>query len=697
MIKDDTRVYDYFDNLTGGVDGDLAPLLLAQNRLSKLVNGTVRGGNVITRPSYASVELTFENETTRARFERFPIQGGKYYWHPTTDGLGVASIGGRIFTMDIRGHVRDVTPATGPNSAQLPLAWMEQAEQYLVIQNGQDPAIILEGYTSRRADPDKTVPPSATPAPEVPTGTVMGYGLNRLVVASKDRTSFKVGDLAGGSTTVLTFSGSTYLNEAPAFGFPRQLGQIVAITFLAQADTAAGIGACLIIGTRGVLAMDLSQPRTDWLNIDISRVVLLEAGGVGASAIVQKNGDLFFRSQQGGIRSLRMARAEMSGWGKTPISREVANYLALDSPSLLKFCQMASFDNRIFCTVVPKVSDGHPNHQGMVVLNLDLISSLAGKVAPCWEGVWTGLTPTVLFTGIFDGEERFLTLCHDDDGVNRLYEIQKEQNLDIGTVRVPSVLQTKALSFESPYNRKELIGGDLWLTDIYGPTDFVVKWRPTGYPEWTEWHRFTVCGDQGGASCSTENCVVLASTPRARSRIILPRPPAACSTDGTNAELAFGYAFEFRIEWEGRARITQFRAHAHRLPEQKLGDCPADESNVCGSVQVCPDDDFTYNLALETIGCADAVVYSAEDLSPPESIDFRPWRNTVVNGVTWIIEGVDGSGGAVPYYKGAITGNKMIGLPDFVTSYHPTMRLLVYCVDPYAEAGSNFVGYSASS
>jgi hypothetical protein len=689
MINDPTRIYDYFDDLTGGVDGDLAPLLLPQTRLAKLINGTVRGGNVGTRPSYNSVQLSFESETTRARFERFPIQGGRYYWHPTTDGLLVSSIGGRIFSMNIYGEVRDLTPESGPNSAQISQTWFEQAEQYLVVQNGQDIPIILEGYTSRRAiqgDPNK----------EVPTGTVMGYGLNRLVVANLTRTAFKVGDINGGSTTVLSFTAAEYLNEAPEFGFPRQLGQIVAITFLSQADTAAGIGACLVIGSRGVLAMDLSQPRTDWLDLDLSRVVLLETGGTGANAIVQANGDLFFRSQQGGIRTLRMARAEQSGWGKTPISREVSNYLGNDSPGLLQFCQMARFDNRIFCTTQPQLTDGHPNHLGMVVLNLDLVSSLSGKIAPSWEGVWTGITPTVLATGIFDSEERMLALCHDNDGINRLYEIRKEESFDIGTTPVPAVLQTKALAFESPYSRKELVAGDVWLTDILGPTEFVVKWRPTGYPEWTEWHRFTVCGDQGGAACSTGDCAVLAQTPRARSRVMFPRPPRSCATDGTNAELAFGYAFEFRIEWTGRAKVSRFRAHAMRLNEDQLNDCPTDGANVCGSVQVCPEDDFAYNLALAAIGCADAVVYSAEDLTPPELVDFRPWKNAVVTGETWVIEGIDSEGESVPYYKGAISGNSMLALPDFVQSYHQTLRLLVYCVDPYAASGSDFVGYSAS-
>lgn len=698
MINDSLRIFDYFDDVTGGVDGELQPLLLPQNRLAKLVNGTVRGGNASTRPGYGAIPLTFENATTQARFERFPIQGAKYYWHPTTDGMQVSSIGGRIFAMNIRGEVRDVTPATGPNSANQPQAWMEQAEQYLVIQDGLSPAIILEGITSRRADPTKTIPSGSgtIAAPEVPTGTVMGYGLNRLVVANATRTAFKVGDIAGGSTTVLTFSNATYLNEAPEFGFPRQLGQIVAITFLAQADTAAGIGACLVVGTRGVLAMDLSQPRDTWLDIDISRVVLLESGGVGASAVVQVNGDVFFRSQQGGIRSLRMARAEQGGWGKTPISREVSNYLQNDSVQLLNFCQMARFDNRLFCTVAPQLSDGHPNHLGMVVMNFDLISSLAGKTSPAWEGVWTGITPTVLTTGIFDNEERLLALCHDQDGINRVYEIKKTESFDIETNPVPTVLQTKALSFESPFNRKELISADLWLTGIYGSTDFVVKWRPLGYPEWTDWHRFTVCEDQGSAACSTGECVVLADTPRARSRIILPRPPKACASDGTNAELTFGYAFEFRIEWEGRARISRFRVHATRLNEQQLNECPAESENVCGSLAVCPDDDFSYNLALETIGCADSVIFNFE-VDAPEQIDLRPWRNTVVNGVTWILEGITEDSEAIPYLKGAVQGNRMLGMPEFVTSYHPTMRLVVYCVDPYAAAGSDFVGYSSSS
>jgi hypothetical protein len=697
MIQDPVRIYEAFDDQTGGVDGQLATLLLAGNRAAKLVNGTVRGGNASTRPSFGAIPLTFESDQTRALFERFPIQGGKYYWHPATDGMLICSIGGRIFAITVFGNVQDITPADGPNSATIPQVWMEQVDQYMVIQNGQDKAIIVEALTSRRADPDKTIIVSSVevPAPEVPTGTVMGFGLNRLVLASVDRTTFKIGDIAGGSTTVLTFSATQYLNEAPEFQMPRQLGRIVAITFLAQADTANGIGSCLVIGERGILAMDLTVPRTDWLDTDISRIVLLDTGGVGSSALTQVNGDLFFRSKQGGIRSLRMARAEMAGWGKTPISREVSNYLDYDTPRLLSYCQMARFDNRLFCTVVPTVADGHPNHLGMLILNFDLVSSLAGKVAPAWEGLWTGITPTVFATGLFDGEERFLTLCHDQDGINRLYEIRKEDTFDIETQPIPSVIHTRAMSFDSPFSRKELIGADIWLTNILGETRVVVKWRPNGYPEWTDWASFTVCAGQG-SGCATGDCQVLALTPRAVQRIILPRPPKSCAADGSNSELAFGYAFEFRIEWEGRATISRFRAHANRLLEQSLNDCPTDTHNNCGSVQVCADDDFTYNLSLEAIGCVDSVVFSSE-ITAPESIDFRPWKNTVVNGATWIIEGIDGSGNSIPYLKGAIGGNRMLGMPDFVTIYHPTVRLVTYCVDPYGEAGNEFIGYSGYS
>ncbi len=344
--------------------------------------------------------------------------------------------------------------------------------------------------------------------------------------------------------------------------------------------------------------------------------------------------------------------------------------------------------------LMPQISDGHPNHLGMVVMNFDLISSLAGKTSPAWEGVWTGITPTILATGIFDAEERFLALCHDEDGINRLYEIRKESAYDIDTNPIPTVLQTKAFAFESPYNRKELIGGDLWITEIYGPTTFTIKWRPAGYPEWTLWHTFTVCGDQGGAACSTGECVVLAVTPRARSRVILPRPPKACAGDGTHAELTFGYAFEFRIEWEGRASISRFRAHANRLAEDILGAC--DTENVCGSITVCPDNDFEYNLALETIGCADSVIFSQES-EISEHIDLRPWRNTVVQGAVWIVEGSNGSGPVTTYLKGSVQGNRMLNLPEFVVAGHTTMELRVYCVDPNTVPGnSGFSGFSAS-
>lgn len=685
MIADPTRIYDYFESLIGGVDGYAYPAMLPHEKLAKLINGTVRNGIVGTRPGYKDIGLSFENETDRAYFERFPIQGGGYYFHPTIDGKLITSIGGRIFQVSINGSVRNITPQTDlgtedRNSGVIPLSYFQQAEQYFIIQNGQDEAIIIEGVSSRRADPDKTITVGSViiPAPEVPTGTVMAFGQGRLIVANRNRTAFKVGDIAGGATSVLTFSDSQYLNEVPEFSMPRHLGLIVAMIFLAQQDTANGIGPLMIIGTKGILAMDITVPRDQWLEVDISREVLLDAGGVGPAGRTTVNGDVFFRSQQGGIRSLRMARAEESGWGKTPLSREVDNYLRFDSPSWLKFCQMVNFDNRLLTTVAPQISLGHANHLGMLPLNFDLVSSMGQKSPAAWEGAWTGITPSVLAVGLFDERERCLALCHDADGINRLYEITKDEVYDIGHVEIPATLETKVMNFQTPYSLKELMTADLWVTDVFGDTEFTIKWRPEDYPQWTTWATFNVCSKSGQCVSGSE-CATLSPVPKSKSRIILPRPPEECREDGQHKKLAFGYGFQFRIEWTGHAKIVRFRVHANRLLEDSLGECP--ETDPCTVLALCPENDFTYNLALDEIGCADDVVAIEDFYLLPDTWDLRIWRNALVRGDVWIIESGDGT---VRYAKGGISGGSMIDLPDSITVNHSTMRIITRCVDPDA-------------
>ena len=60
-----------------------------------------------------------------------------------------------------------------------------QAENFLIVQDGINAALIIEGTTGRNADPDEN---------EVVTGTIMSYGHGRLFVKTGPRT-FKAGDI----------------------------------------------------------------------------------------------------------------------------------------------------------------------------------------------------------------------------------------------------------------------------------------------------------------------------------------------------------------------------------------------------------------------------------------------------------------------------------------------------------------------
>lgn len=137
--------------MNSGVD----PLLLPKSQLAFAFNGTLRGDFFRQRPAYNTLNLSYYDSTTDTDFQTGLFQGAGYY-KPDTGPESIAlQIGGCQFlaTPDNAGNaaVTEITIAGDPSSSSQPQAWICQAENFLIFNNGLELPVFFDGANSRRS------------------------------------------------------------------------------------------------------------------------------------------------------------------------------------------------------------------------------------------------------------------------------------------------------------------------------------------------------------------------------------------------------------------------------------------------------------------------------------------------------------------------------------------------------------------
>jgi hypothetical protein len=79
-VAEKSEIYfDGFVAITGGMDSGKSPQILPNDTLAMLVNGTVRGAFIGTRPRFRKIELTFASQAIQTAFESGLFQGAAHY------------------------------------------------------------------------------------------------------------------------------------------------------------------------------------------------------------------------------------------------------------------------------------------------------------------------------------------------------------------------------------------------------------------------------------------------------------------------------------------------------------------------------------------------------------------------------------------------------------------------------------------
>ncbi len=563
------RLVDGFSTLQGGVDEGKSPSLLATGEAfsgstaARLINGTVRGGFLTNRPPFQKIKLHFESGEDCHWFRTHNVQGREFY-HSATKTFLIVSIGGRIYRIDPSltnaVNVSNIGIPGDDDPSIRPHAWMVQAEKYLIIQDGQSTPLIYDGASMRRAS-------TGAPTLEVPVGTAMAYGLGRLIVVLPHRRAYIIGDLVHGGTEVIQFTEDSYLNEGGSVNVPIP-GEITAVKIIAQLDRSVGQGDLMVFTRFGAASARIGADRATWKQIQFQSVVLLGMGATSQESIVLVNGDMFYRRPDG-LGSLAMTRREFQqSWATTPISNEVQWTLSFDTDRLTSFCQATLFDNRLLllCNQTP-LTNGCL-HRGMVALDFDLITGMAQKLAPAYDGLWGGLNFTALIAGDFSGTERcFVMHRRASDGRNELWELLKTGHLDDGKQRIQWTVESPAVlkGGSTQQSLKKLDGGDISMEAMRGPVDWTVQFRPDQAPCWFDWHRGSACATV--ADCA--GCPQPVQ-PQYRTKKRFPQPPDGCSV-ADNKPSRMGYEFQGRITIQGGATLRMMRLTATEF-EEPLGE-----------------------------------------------------------------------------------------------------------------------------
>lgn len=600
MPLDVAFIYDGHIQISG-VSG-ASPSVVPRNFCSRAVNRSFRWDENAPRPAFVELDLEFLDDTDGNNAKLFRagnIQGATFYHsYPTfLTPYIVVSMAGTIFTIQIIGNKGYVRKLFTGNDPVFTHAWYGQAFNWLVIQDGTAKPILWDGTNPARRAVDG----------EVPTGSLMAFIHGRLAVASSDGTNqIAVGDIVYGNdatTTndVIKFTETQYWANGGAFGAPVYVGDIMGMEAMAYLDIGTGQNELVVLGTEGAVSLDLSRPRSEWLDSSILRISLIGGGCVSTHSPVKMNGDLLFRSQEG-IRSYRNARSEFQQtWRQTPISSDVRQWISYDSPALLQYASQASWNNMLFSTCAPRIAPAnnpfaghHRFHLGFVVMDAWPESNTIREGASVWHGMWTGIRPVQFVAGNIRGVERCFAFSYDCDGRNRLYEITPGRTRDVvggKQVKIRSSYDTGELGtierVSNSFMLKRLGGGMIEMSGVREEMDVTVKYRPDNSVCWMEMDRFNL-----GCDCQplSGECESPFTQPRQARRHFKSPDTRECAPDTKGPAIQL-YHTQARVEMVGYGKVERMRFKFTQQEDAETVECNIES---CKRVDCCEEE--YYNL-----------------------------------------------------------------------------------------------------
>lgn len=582
-----------FDGHTSlfGMDADTDPTALKPVFVTKAVNRIFRGGKNDTRPSFQAMSLSFANDDDKLLFETGNVQGMWPYLKTTPgrfDGLAV-SIAGTIFFIALVNESAYVSRIIDGNDKAPLHAFFVQAEEWLYVQDGHNPAIFWDGLNAATRSP-------GDPENKMPIGSLMNYSHGRIFLANEFNevraSDVMFGDGFTHTTNVQNFTETDYWQEGGAFIIPSSYGQITGmVTLPAIAANLRGQGELVVFAENGAMSLDVNLPRLQWKDAQIQKTALVGRGNLAPNALLTVNGDAWYKSADGWATysNSRLDFTNRPSFRK--FSRQINNWINSENPALRRYASHVFFDNRILGTTQPTLSltrtiEGAGSHRyfkGIVSLDLDPASGTNGGDVINFDGLWTGIRPTEMKVL----RDRLFAMSYDADGINRLYEINKERGDDNRSKQIESFYVTRRMggqaSQSSEFLVKKFVGGELWVSEVDRASELSIEFRPDHCPCWTTFLSPVEFGNLHFASQRRDKHLKITS------------PDVDDCRPGTEELISTGTEFQLKVAAKGNVRFDRVRIYANELePIPLKGDpCNADIQQE-EPLECKVEDDFEY-------------------------------------------------------------------------------------------------------
>jgi len=598
------NVTDGFDSMILGMNSSTYPAALDPKQYHKGINVTCRAGTIKTRPPFQKHDLDFEfPEDDPDRFAYGKFQGAFTYQYQNST-YTVCCISGFVYMIDAQSFkCYNLTATVERRSQYVDRVFFCQVKDFMVIQDGINNPMIVEGFDVREADPDND---------EVPIGTIMAFGHGRLFL-KVGHNRFLAGDIdiTTNRTKVLQFTETQYLAGGGDFTLPAHMGEIRAMIFAHNFETGTGSGPLLVFCDQGVSSYRVNEPRLSWQETDISNIEFLGAGGTGQAGVAILNEDSIYVSWEG-FQSLSVVKTIVSTKRHiSTLSKEIDAILDQETQWMLPYTSLAKFDGRLLFTVVgEKVgaidSEGDTiddyRFKGLASLDFTPIESMiytGGEVKPAWDGVWTGIFPLAITKGVYENKERCFVFGKNDAGRIELWEIKKTIGNDgYGDVPINCRLYTRAMPFYAidkdmvrsvPYYEKHIDTASIWIKRFWGSID-VKLWVQTDFM--TEPALLTTAYLRAGEVTHElpDREYMYVGREHAWPRMQFPAFDRTLCDPISGRSLLNGHEFLFCLEWDGAMEISRMMVQGHIDSPKRGLPCPK-----TGIQRIeFPRDDFDY-------------------------------------------------------------------------------------------------------
>ncbi len=454
------------DSFNLGLNGYTQPSKLPPGMFVMGMNLICRGGIAQTRPGSTSLFDMPEGNLQGMTFFR-PLDG-KASLVFAVDGLVYSSQEpfteyAQIENIQFSANSKFVAWAACLQSTDYTpegiLYYLDQPKSVLIMQDGATRAAYWDGSSSGHIDP---TPSNLELTPVgfdgTPVGLWMCWSNNRLWVSRGNQV------FASDIGNPLKFTEDDYLNEARAFYLPGICTGIAEVSNNSSGGTASGFpGIICFTKDNGTFIMTSVQDRTLWLSTPgFQQLAIANTGCVAPRSIVHQYGLLWWYTAKGLINQ------------NSALAANITSRLDVQDDQMTQVKYNISQDQSAVCGgyydnfVLHAIPVGDKLNTRVAVLDQAPFSEGINS----WPSYWTGWRPVEFARGVVRSTERIFCCSVDYDGVNRIWELFKNEKQDNG-IPITSFLVTKQHFFGNR-DYKKFRYAEVELSNIVGPTAVMV-------------------------------------------------------------------------------------------------------------------------------------------------------------------------------------------------------------------------------